>query len=56
VIERKLAVPKPRIRKIEQNPAISIQSFLMEEEKSIPGDGGKATYPTRQMSPNGRDK
>lgn len=37
VIERRLPVPKPRIRKIEPN-LISIQSFLLEEEKveSIP--------------------
>ena len=34
VIDRKLPVPKPRIRKIEVNPAISIQSFLMEEERT----------------------
>jgi len=33
VIDRKLPVPKPRIRKIEPNPAISIQSFILEEEK-----------------------
>jgi hypothetical protein len=37
VIERRQQVPKPRIRKIEQNPAISIQSFLLEEEK-LPSD------------------
>jgi serine/threonine protein kinase len=43
VIERRLPVPKPRIRKIEQNPAISIQSFLLEEEKNLSSDivGGK---------------
>lgn len=32
VADRKLSVPKPKIRKIEPN-AISIQSFLLEEEK-----------------------
>jgi hypothetical protein len=35
-------VPKPRIRKIEPNPAFSIQSFLLEEEKNMvtSEDGG----------------
>lgn len=46
VIDRKLPVPKPRIRKIEQNPAISIQSFLLEEEKH---DGG--ANPEQAASP-----
>jgi hypothetical protein len=32
-------VPKPRIRKIEQNPAISIQSFLLEEERNLTNEG-----------------
>lgn len=32
VIEKRLPVPKARIRKIEPNP-ISIQSFLLEEQK-----------------------
>lgn len=33
VLERKLEVPAPKIRKIEPNP-VSIQSFLLEEEKN----------------------
>ena len=37
VIEKKLPVPKPRIRKIEPNPAISILSFLLEDEKLAGG-------------------
>ena len=32
VIQRKLPVPAPKIRKIEPNP-MSIQSFLLDEEK-----------------------
>ena len=63
VIERRLPVPKPRIRKIEQNPAISIQSFLLEEEKlstdyvasASPKQGQHS--PTRQQtSPKGGSK
>ena len=33
ILNRKLPVPKPKIRKIEPNP-VSIQSFLLEEEKN----------------------
>jgi hypothetical protein len=33
VMERKINVPKSKIRKIEPNP-VSIQSFLLEEEKN----------------------
>lgn len=39
VIDRKLPVPKAKTRKIEQNPAISIQSFLLEEEKFVDTPG-----------------
>jgi protein-serine/threonine kinase len=33
VINKRIPVPKPKIRKIEPNP-VSIQSFLLEEEKN----------------------
>jgi serine/threonine protein kinase len=35
VIERALPVPKPKIRKIEANPSLSMQSFLLEDEKQL---------------------
>ena len=35
VIERRLPVPKSKIRKIEPNPQISMQSFLLEDEKNL---------------------
>jgi serine/threonine protein kinase len=55
VIERRLPVPKPRIRKIEQNPAISIQSFLLEEEKNLTSDivGGKPAAKNNTPVDNG---
>ena len=50
VIEKKLPVPKPRIRKIEPNPAISIQSFILEEEKTgLPSPAS----PKGNLSPRG---
>lgn len=53
VIERRLPVPKPRIRKIEPNPAISIQSFILEEEKMAGGQPQEKLSPrgSKQLSP-----
>jgi hypothetical protein len=50
-------VPKPRIRKIEPNPAISIQSFILEEEMiglsqpQSPKGGASDKKPEGQVSP-----